>query len=88
LRASTLRQCAPMQLRTPLPHLDRLAIYDSAVQSSDGLPRFNFRHFDESESPRQATIPIGHQFEFANAPKRLPLASYLNASCQQKMFLI
>ena len=71
LRGSTLRRCATVQFRPPLPYLDRPAIYDSAVQRCDGWPRFNFRHFDESESARQATSPVGHQFKFANRPKRL-----------------
>ena len=84
MRASTLMRCAAVQFRPPLPYLDRPAIYDPTVQSSDGRPRFNFRHFDDSESPRQASIPVSHQFEFANAPKRPALASYLNSSCQQR----
>ena len=71
MRGSTLRRCATVQFRPPLPHLDRPAIYDSAVQRCDGRPRFNFRHFDESESARQATIPVSHQFEIANRSERL-----------------
>jgi len=78
LRGSTLRRCAAaVEFRPPLPHLDRPAIYDSTVQSSDGGPCFNFRHFDESESPRQATIPVSHQFEIANRSERLEKANGL-----------
>jgi hypothetical protein len=60
-----------VQLRPTFPHGDRLAIYDSAVQSSNSWARVNLHHFDESESSRQAGIPVGHQFEIMNGSKRL-----------------
>jgi hypothetical protein len=52
LRRYMLRNRAAVEFGPPLPHLNRLAIYDSAIQSSHGVARFNLRHLDESESSR------------------------------------
>jgi hypothetical protein len=61
---AALTWCAvAVQFRPPLVHVDRPAIYDSAVQSGDRPVSFSIRHFDESESPREARSPVGHQLE-------------------------
>jgi hypothetical protein len=52
-----------VQLRPPLVHVDRPAIYDAAVQSGDRQVSFSIQHFDESESPREARSPVGHELD-------------------------